>query len=88
MIFFMQAGQLYYSGQGYNVWADSESSYQVRYFDVDYVEGHDYAYVIAYYGGGDWILFAAILTLLNLIPMYNMMLQEVILFVTSIHPSF
>ena len=53
--FFMQAGQLYYSGQGYNVWADSESSYQVRCFDVDYVEGHDYAYVIAYYGGGDWI---------------------------------
>jgi len=55
--FFMQAGQLYYTdGEGYNVWTDDEEGTQVQFFDVDYIEGHDYAYVIAYYGGGeDWI---------------------------------
>jgi hypothetical protein len=56
--YFLQSGQIYGNGIGYNMWADSDSGdegYQGVPFNIQYVTGHDCEYFVALFWD-DWVM--------------------------------
>lgn len=52
--YFLQAGQLYQSGAGYNVWTDTTKNLVGQQFNVAYVVGDNYLFNINVAPGGKW----------------------------------
>ena len=61
--YFLQSGQVYISGTGYNVWADTTTGMTARGFNVSYVPFHLYEFAIVYSSaGGFWSMWCEDLT--------------------------
>lgn len=47
---FLQLGQIYWSGGSYNAWATTDTNYEAQPFSVPYIVGHRYEFWIRNYG--------------------------------------
>jgi hypothetical protein len=53
--YFLQSGQVYHNGVGYNIWADNDTGYIAVPYNIQYVTGHDCEYFVALFWD-DWVM--------------------------------
>jgi len=54
--YFLQSGQVFSSGTGWNVWADTTTNYVAQHFSLPYVIGHVYEFSVWYSSAGYWAM--------------------------------